>query len=52
VRQQENIKVELAETGWEGVDWDSSGSGQRQVADCCELGKGTSSFNQCGEFLD
>jgi len=36
VRQQENIEVELAETGWEGVDWDSSGSGQRQVADSCE----------------
>ena len=30
----------------------SPGSGQRQVANCCECGNEPSSSTKCGEFLD
>jgi hypothetical protein len=35
---QDNINMDLRETGRQGVRWDSSGSGQGQVVGCCEQG--------------
>jgi hypothetical protein len=42
--------VEKWEMGGHGVD--RSGSGQIQVAGCCELSNDPSGFIKCGEFLE
>jgi hypothetical protein len=43
----DNIKMDLQEVGW-GNELDRSGSGQRQVAGCCECGNEPSSFIKLG----
>jgi hypothetical protein len=50
-RREDNIKMDLREVRW-GHRLDRSGSGQGQVADCCECGDEPSSFIKCGEFLE
>jgi len=45
------INVDHQEVGWgHGLDW--SGSGEGQVADCCECGNELSGPIKCGKFLD
>jgi hypothetical protein len=41
-RWEDNIRMDLREMGWEGVDLYASGLGQGPVADCCEHGNETS----------
>ena len=48
---EDNIKMDLREVGW-GHVLDRSGSGQGQVADCCEYGNEPSGSIRCGEFSD
>jgi hypothetical protein len=49
-RWEDNIKMDLRDIGWEGVD--SSGSGQGQVSDCCECGNEPLGSVKGGESLD
>ena len=50
-RWEDNIKMDLQEMAW-GHGLVLSGSGQGQVAGCCECGNEPSVSIQCGEFLN
>ena len=43
--------MDLRKVGW-GYGLDRSGSGQGQVADCCECGNEPSGSIKFGEFID
>ena len=47
-----NIEMGPKEVGWDGVDLNSPGLGQAQVAGCCECANEPSSAMKCREFLD
>ena len=50
-RKEDNIKMDLRELGWRhGLD--QSGSGQGQVAGCCEYGDEPSGSIKCREFFE
>jgi hypothetical protein len=49
-RWEDNIRMDLAEIGWEGVDW--MRLAQEPVAGCCEHGNEPSGPIKGGEFLD
>jgi hypothetical protein len=51
-RWEDNIKMDLQEVGWGGHGLDCYGSGQGQVAGCCECSNEPSVFIRRGEFLD
>jgi hypothetical protein len=45
-----NIKVDLGEIGWGGVDW--IGLVQGQVESCCEFGNEPSGSKKCWETIE
>jgi hypothetical protein len=45
---EDNIKIDLEEVGWEGMDWIYLA----QVAGACECGNEPLGSIKCGEFLD
>jgi hypothetical protein len=52
-RWEGNTKMTLKENRREGVDWFKFGSGEGQMAGCCEHSNETSGSIKCGgEFLD
>jgi hypothetical protein len=46
----DNIKTDLKETGWEGMDWIVLAQDRDKVVSSCECGNGTSCFIKCREF--
>jgi hypothetical protein len=46
----DNIKIDLREIGWSGLDW--SGSGDGPVEGSCEHGNELSGSIRCWEFLE
>jgi hypothetical protein len=50
-RWEGNIKMDLQEVGWRGMDWIDVGQ-DRQVAGAFECGNETSGSIKCGEILD
>jgi hypothetical protein len=42
------ITMDLKKTGWEGMDWSKSGSGQGQVVDSCQHDNEHVSSTICG----
>jgi hypothetical protein len=50
-RWEDNIKMDLKEVGWGGVDWIDLAQ-DRQVAGAFECGNEPSGPIKCGEFLD
>jgi hypothetical protein len=48
---EDNIKMGVREVAW-GHGLDQSGSGQGQVAGCCECGNKPFGFIKCGKFLE
>jgi hypothetical protein len=49
-RWEDNIKMDLQEVGWGGMDWVDMAQGQ--VAGCCECGNEPSGSIKRGEFVD
>jgi hypothetical protein len=50
-RLEDNIRMDIREVGWKGVDW-MHVSVQGPVMDCCNRGNELSDFIKEGEFLD
>jgi hypothetical protein len=50
-RWEDNIKMDLREVGWGGVDWIHLAQ-DRQVAGSCVYGDEPSGSIKCGEFLE
>ena len=50
-RWEDNIKIDLQEVGWGGMDW-IDGSGRGQAAGCFECINEPTGPIKCGEFLD
>ena len=51
IRLEGNIKMDFKEKLWKG-GFDSSCSGQRQVASCCKYCNESLVYNECGDFVD
>jgi hypothetical protein len=51
-RWENNIKMDLQEVGWEGVDWIDMARDMGQVAGSCDCGNEPSDSIKHGEFLD
>ena len=49
-RWENNIKIDLQDLGWGGLD--RSGSGYGRLAVACEFGTESSGSIKCGEFID
>jgi hypothetical protein len=49
---EDNIEMNLKETGWEDMDWIQWASRQEQVAGCCEYGNEPLGSIKCRKFLD
>jgi len=50
-RFQDNINMDLREIWWEGLDWDSFGSGYGPIGGFSERGTEPSGFIKGGQFL-
>jgi len=51
-RWEDNIKMNLQEVKWWGMDWTCCGSRQRRMAGACECGNEPPGPKRCGEFFD
>jgi len=51
-RWEDNIKMDLQEVGFGGMDWIELAQRQGQEAGTCECGNEHSGSVKCGEFLD
>jgi hypothetical protein len=51
-RWENNIKMDLQEVEWEGMDWIDMAQDTGQVAGSCECGNESSGSIKRGEFLD
>jgi hypothetical protein len=51
-RWEDNIKMDMREVGWGGMDWINLAQEQGQVAGSCECGYEPSGSIKCGEFLE
>jgi hypothetical protein len=51
-RWEDNIKMDLQEVGWGGMDWIDMAQDRDKVVSCCECGNEPSGSIKCGEFLD
>jgi hypothetical protein len=52
LRWKDNIKTDLREVGWGGMNWIELAQDKGQVAGSCECGNEPSGSIKCGEFLD
>lgn len=50
-RFEGNVKGDLKEIRWEGVDWIVLGQGREQVVGCCESGSEPPVPIKCGNFF-
>jgi hypothetical protein len=50
-RWKDNIKTDLQEVGWGGIDWIAVAQ-DREKAGACEYSNEPSGSIKCGEFLD
>jgi hypothetical protein len=51
-RWADNIKMDLREIGWDGVEWIDNGSGWGPVESSCEHGIEPSGSRKCWEILE
>jgi hypothetical protein len=51
-RWENNIKMDLQEVGYGGMDWIDLAQDMGQVAESCMRGNETSGSMKCGEFFD
>jgi hypothetical protein len=51
-RWENNIKMDLPEVGWGGMDWINLAQDRGQLAGSCEYGYEPSGSIKCGEFLE
>jgi hypothetical protein len=50
-RWEDNIKMDLREVGWKGMNWIDLAQ-DRDVAGSCKCGNETSGSTKCGEFVE
>jgi hypothetical protein len=48
---EDNIKRDLQDVGWVGMDWIDLAQNRGKWGGSCECGNGTSGSIKCGEFL-
>ncbi|PNF15776.1 hypothetical protein B7P43_G10443 [Cryptotermes secundus] len=51
-RWVDNIKMDLREIGWDGMNWIDLADDKRPVEDSCEYGNEPSGFIKCWEVLE
>jgi hypothetical protein len=49
---EDNIKMDLQEVGWGGLDWMDLAQHKGQVVGSCEYGDEPSGSIKCGEFFE
>jgi hypothetical protein len=50
-RWEDNIKIDLQEVGWRGMDWIDLAEDRDRWGDTCECGDEPSDSIKCGELL-